>query len=186
MVISAIMQGTQFTIEQRYMEIYILDPFEFAGWEGIWGILVCLILLPIFQFIPWDSEICNNGVVEHSINAIDQIFANFVLVVLIWSSITVIWFYNGFGLQVTNLVSATNRVVLRQLKIVLIWIFFLLYPYEGHETFKPLQFVGFLILVFGVFLYNEVIVLRFWGMDQNLLIKDDKSNDEFIELEESL
>lgn len=63
-------------------------------------------------------------------------------------------------MAVTKMVSSTNRVVLRQLKIVLIWLFFLLYPYHGNESFKPIQLIGFLVLVFGVFLYNEVIILH--------------------------
>jgi len=38
MVGSAIMQGTQFAIEEKMMDTYYLSPFQFAGWEGIWGI----------------------------------------------------------------------------------------------------------------------------------------------------
>ena len=93
-------------------------------------------------------------------------------------------FYNGMGLAVTKLVSATNRVICRQLKIVLIWVFFLIYPLEGHETFKPLQLGGFIVLVFGVLLYNEIIVLKMCGLDKNLIIKQSET-DEFVELEET-
>ena len=184
MILSAVAQGTQFTVEQRFLDLYQLDPYEFVGWEGIWGTLLFLIILPIFQMIPCNSVYCTNGRLENSMFALDQISSNHWLIIFILGSMTSVTFYNGFGLTVTKLVSATNRVIVRQLKIILIWLFFLIYPYEGSESFKPIQFLGFMVLLFGVFLYNEVIVLRFWGLSDNLIIQDTEK-EEVIELENS-
>ena len=33
--------------------------------------------------------------------------------------------------------------------------------------FDFLQLGGFIVLVFGTLVYNEIIVLRFWGFDYN-------------------
>ena len=188
MVLSAVMQGTQFAIEEKMLRTYYLQSFQFAGWEGLWGLLLLLITLPILQFIPWEAELCNDGYVENSIFAMEQIWNSPRLILLTLSSIIIICLYNGLGMAVTKMISSTNRVVLRQIKIFLIWLFFLAYPYDGNESFKPLQLIGFIILVFGVFLYNEVIVLHFWGLADHLDIqkdKEDKHDQDYIEFEDT-
>jgi hypothetical protein len=40
---------------------------------------------------------------------------------------------------------------------VTIWIFFLLYPGYGHETFKLMKLVGFTLIVIGVMTFNKFI-----------------------------
>jgi hypothetical protein len=30
-----------------------------------------------------------------------------------------------------------------------------------------LQLIGFIILVFGTLVYNEILIIRFWGFDYN-------------------
>lgn len=62
--------------------------------------------------------------------------------------------------------SATSRTTLKQTKIVLVWVFFLIYKGKGHETFKPLQLVGFIILVTGIMLYNEILIIPFFGFNE--------------------
>jgi len=73
---------------------------------------------------------------------------------------------NGLGMIVTKYASAANRVTLQQSKNLLIWIFFLAYRGHGHEEFKVLQLTGFLVLVCGVILFNEVLEIPILGFDQ--------------------
>ena len=84
--------------------------------------------------------------------------------------------YNGFGITITKHMSATSRTTLKQTKIVLVWVFFLGYPGDGHESFKPLQLVGFIILVTGIMLYNEIIVIPLFGFNQNTTSAIEKRN----------
>lgn len=44
------------------------------------------------------------------------------------------------------------------------------YQGKGHESFKVLQLIGFAILVFGILLYNEIIVLPFLGFNKNITL----------------
>ena len=41
--------------------------------------------------------------------------------------------------------------------------------YDYDEKFTILQLIGFLILFVGVLLYNELLVIRFWGFEKNTL-----------------
>lgn len=36
-----------------------------------------------------------------------------------------------------------------------------------HEDFNYLELIGFILLVFGTLVYNEILVLPFWGFDKN-------------------
>lgn len=36
-----------------------------------------------------------------------------------------------------------------------------------HESFNTLELFGFILLVLGTLVYNEIIVLPFWGFDKN-------------------
>jgi hypothetical protein len=50
---------------------------------------------------------------------------------------------------------------------VLIWLFFLTVPVAGaEETFKWLQFLGFILLIFGTLMYNEILVIPILGFNQ--------------------
>ena len=44
--------------------------------------------------------------------------------------------YNGFGVTVVRYTSATTRAIVEQLRIITIWVFFLMKPGFGHETFS--------------------------------------------------
>ena len=178
MIGSILIQGSQFIIEEKFFGKYFLSPMRVVGWEGIWGSLVFGSLLIIFQFIPCDFELWSStGVIEDSWFAMRQAGNNpFTLVMLIWSVLFIAG-YNGFGVTITKYMSATSRTTLKQTKILLVWIFFLAYQGKGHESFKILQLVGFIILVMGIMLYNEIVVLPFLGFDKHITLTNKKTTE---------
>ena len=62
--------------------------------------------------------------------------------------------FNFFGLSVTRSVSATARSTIDTCRTLFIWIVSL---GLGWETFKWLQILGFAFLVYGTFLFNDVV-----------------------------
>lgn len=62
--------------------------------------------------------------------------------------------FNFFGLSVTRTVSATSRSTIDTSRTLFIWIVSL---GLGWETFKWLQVAGFALLVYGTFLFNDLI-----------------------------
>ncbi len=62
--------------------------------------------------------------------------------------------FNFFGLSVTRTVSATARSTIDTCRTLFIWIVSLAL---GWETFKWLQIVGFALLVYGTFLFNDIV-----------------------------
>lgn len=62
--------------------------------------------------------------------------------------------FNFFGLSVTRTVSATARSTIDTCRTLFIWIVSLAL---GWETFKWLQIIGFALLVYGTFLFNDIV-----------------------------
>ena len=75
---------------------------------------------------------------------------------------------NIFGILITKFATSAHRATISQVKVVSIWIFFLLYSgYGTQESFLPLQFIGFTILVGGVVIFNEILEIPFLGFNMN-------------------
>lgn len=73
------------------------------GWEGVWGFLTWLVLLPIFQNIKCDNKlICTNGVIEDTLGAIDDYAANPMLIILSVALIIDVSILNIAGVNVTK------------------------------------------------------------------------------------
>ena len=62
--------------------------------------------------------------------------------------------FNFFGLSVTRSVSATSRSTIDTCRTLFIWLVSLA---VGWESFKWLQVIGFIMLVYGTFLFNDII-----------------------------
>ncbi len=48
LVISQLFAGSMFIVEEKLLGDYYLDPLKVVGLEGLWGLLIYCVLLPIF------------------------------------------------------------------------------------------------------------------------------------------
>lgn len=62
--------------------------------------------------------------------------------------------FNYFGLSVTRTVSATSRSTIDTCRTLFIWLVSL---GLGWESFKWLQVAGFAMLVYGTFVFNDIV-----------------------------
>lgn len=73
--------------------------------------------------------------------------------------------FNGSGVAVTKYGSSPQRATLDTARTVIIWLFFLIFPVPGGEVFSYLQLVGYIMIVPGTLIYNEIVVIPFCGFD---------------------
>lgn len=87
---------------------------------------------------------------------------------------------NTTGVGITKYGSAAQRQTVGLAKNMLVWIVFLWIPiayfdkkveppvwrYKELEKFSILQLIGFLILVVGVLIFNEIIKVPWLGLDK--------------------
>lgn len=137
-------------------------------------------LLPILGTIKCDNkDLCPYGSVENTTRAFDDFDANKILIMLSVFICFSIACFNAFGVSVTKNASAAQRSTIDTSRTVIIWIFFLIVPFNGkREDFSVLQLFGFIFLVFGTLVYNEILVLPFLGFDQYTKIALKKKADE--------
>jgi drug/metabolite transporter (DMT)-like permease len=199
-LIAQIFSASQFVIEEKIMSTYSCHPLKVVGWEGIWGSILYAILLITFQFIPCTPPpqegtnlsyfICSpndkgDWTLEDTLFAFRQMGNNGVLlfyVILYTCSIAV---YNFVGISVTKYLSSPARAVIDTVRTVVVWFFFLM-PFINRcyrESFNIMQLIGFIFLVSGTLIYNEVIVLPFFGL--NKYVKKDENKHKGIKDEES-
>ena len=48
LIISQLFTGMHFIVEEKLLGNYYIHPLKVVGWEGFWGVVLFLIVLPIF------------------------------------------------------------------------------------------------------------------------------------------
>ena len=88
-----------------------------VGGEGIWGILLFIVIMPLLNFIPcnWDEgcvEHNGKGYMERTDEFFIEITSNVWLGLGILTGIFSITLYNIMGVNITKYVSAVARTVI--------------------------------------------------------------------------
>ena len=163
LLIAQLFAGCLFIVEEYFIGDYYLDPLKVVGTEGMWGTLYFLIALPIMQAVKCDNALCNFNYFENSSYAFAQMADNPLIIVYTLGIMVSIAFFNVCGVTTTKLASAAQRSTVDSSRTVLIWIGSIAL---GFEEFQWQAIPGFLLLVFGTLVYNEIVVLPFLGFDQ--------------------
>ena len=148
-----IFTATQFVVEEHLLEKYSIEPLKLVGWEGVFGFLVTIIVQIILHFAVGQSAGDKYDYFDavEGWRQITHYRAIAVSSILIMISIGG---FNFFGLSVTRTISATSRSTIDTCRTLFIWIVSLALHWE---TFKWLQIIGFILLVYGTFLFNDLV-----------------------------
>jgi drug/metabolite transporter (DMT)-like permease len=170
----------QFIIEEEFIKKYNVHPLEIVGWEGVWGALFYIPVLIVFQNIQcpnpvagkesWTKVLCtrndkNEWILEDSHFAIRQNMNDSSLLFCNIAYCLSIALFNFTGVTVTKIASAASRAVTDTIRTVVIWCFFMLPIVSicNREHFNFVQLTGFLFLIGGTLIYNEIIQLPLFG-----------------------
>jgi drug/metabolite transporter (DMT)-like permease len=161
-LLSLVLQATQCVTEEAIFRKSTCAPMECVGYEGASGILYYLILLPVFQFIHVPKMVSNFGVLEDSVEALSQCADNKYILIMVLTYPIIIAILNVAGQGITKYLSALHRTIIAQCRTILVWAIALMI---GWEKFYVLQLVGFVFVILGSILYNEILVLPFCGFN---------------------
>ncbi|KAM0792464.1 hypothetical protein ACM66B_005139 [Microbotryomycetes sp. NB124-2] len=140
------------------MERHSVDPLLAAGYEGTSGLITTMAGLFVLNAFIGSTKAGRGGYFDaktgwHQIVDNPPVF---------WSSILIaisIACFNGSGLAVTKIISATARSTIDSCRTLGIWMISLML---GWEQFKWLQVVGFALLVYGTFVFNGITTFPHW------------------------
>ncbi|OKL60312.1 hypothetical protein UA08_04132 [Talaromyces atroroseus] len=148
-----IFTASQFVIEEWILENYSMAPLAVVGWEGVFGFLVTVIAMIILHLTVGSTETGQYGYFDLE-EGWRQVTSNRAIAVSSFLIMISIGGFNFFGLSVTKAVSATTRSTIDTSRTLFIWMVSLAL---GWESFKWLQVLGFVLLVYGTFLFNDII-----------------------------
>lgn len=160
-----IFTATQFVVEEWILEHYALEPLKIVGWEGIFGFLVTVVGMIFLHLTIGRHPEGQYGYFD-AVEGLNQITSYRAVAVSSLAIMVSIGGFNFFGISVTRTISATSRSVIDTCRTLFIWVFSLALHWE---SFKPLQIVGFALLVYGTFLFNGInplppfLFLRPWN-----------------------
>ncbi|XP_037276046.1 transport and golgi organization 9 isoform X1 [Rhipicephalus microplus] len=159
-VLAQVITASQMVIEEKFVTKYKVAPLQAVGWEGFFGFVVLGTLLVPMYFIPAGNTIFQNpgGQLEDAIDGFIQIKNSWHVALGVVGTVLSIAFFNFAGISVTKELSATTRMVLDSVRTLVIWLFSLAVRWQG---FNWTQIVGFVVLILGMFLYNNVIIRPF-------------------------
>ncbi|KXL44134.1 MAG: hypothetical protein FE78DRAFT_81164 [Acidomyces sp. 'richmondensis'] len=148
-----IFTAAQFVLEESIMEKYSMDPIRVVGWEGLFGFLVTLIGMGVLHAAIGQTAAGRGGYFDARAG-FNQMFHHRAIAVTSLLIMISIGGFNFFGLSVTRQISATSRSTIDTCRTLFIWIVSL---GLGWETFKWLQVLGFILLVWGTGVFNEIV-----------------------------
>ena len=139
-----------FIYEEFILKSYDIEILDIVGWEGFWGSLVAGIFLIISFLIP-------NFIIGFSDNflvASYQFLHSKYLFLGVLAGAFSIGPFNYYGTHLTKIASAAHRSTICSMRMFIVWMISLAI---GWEEYRPQQLYGYLIMTFGVLLYNDVI-----------------------------
>ncbi|KAK5108735.1 hypothetical protein LTR62_007882 [Meristemomyces frigidus] len=148
-----IFTATQFVVEESIMEKYSMEPIHVVGWEGVFGCLFTLLGMGVLHGVIGQTAAGQGGYFDAR-EGFYEIFHNRAIAVTSLMIMVSIGGFNFFGLSVTRNISATARSTIDTCRTLFIWLVSL---GLGWETFKWLQVLGFVLLVYGTALFNEIV-----------------------------
>lgn len=137
-----IFTATQFCLEEWILENYALEPLKVVAWEGLFGLIVTVVLQIILHFTVGISKAGKHGYFDAE-EGYRQVFTNRAIGISSLAIMVSIGGFNFFGLSVTRSISATSRSIIDTCRTLFIWIVSL---GLGWESFKWLQVVGFALV----------------------------------------
>ncbi|RMD42081.1 hypothetical protein DV735_g3051, partial [Chaetothyriales sp. CBS 134920] len=148
-----IFTATQFCLEEWILENYALEPLKVVAWEGLFGLIVTLLIQLVLHFTVGVSRAGKYGYFDAA-EGYRQVFAHSSIAISSLAIMVSIGGFNFFGLSVTRSISATSRSIIDTCRTLFIWIVSL---GLGWESFKWLQVAGFALLVYGTFMFNDLV-----------------------------
>jgi len=150
-----VVAASQMVLEEKYVSGLDIPALQAVGWEGVFGFSILGFLLIPFYFIRVPEGFSDNPrqVLEDALEAFVLMGSNPLIIFALTGTILSIAFFNFAGITVTKEISATTRMVLDSVRTLFIYVVSLALRWQN---FFWLQIVGFILLVMGMALYNDV------------------------------
>jgi hypothetical protein len=164
-IIAQALQAFQTIVEEQLLHDVDARESEVVAFEGFWGLfLQTFIAMPLANILPEDA---GEGIFEHSIESFMMLFSSWKLVGLVIAYSVAIAGLNITGMIFTAISTAIHRNIYEALRSIAVWALSVIIYYcapnsgagEKLTLWSLLEGFGFLLSIFGSFIYNRVVKL---------------------------
>ena len=172
--LSYIMLSIQCVIEKYLMEVYRLSPYKLLFFEGVFGVLICIVSSIISYFIPCgEYEFCkfNNNKLYDFIADMYYFWndGNFRLFIFLFF-ITSGFFY--FFYMLTLYYFSPNQQAVSEPMSSLFMFFYFAIAINFEKTWqKGLCLVGYISIIISALIYNELLIIYICGLETDCKIE---------------
>jgi uncharacterized membrane protein len=163
-IFAQMFQSAMLVVEEKYLGKYSVPPLQMVGLEGLFGSIFGVFLLFALQ---------GTGL-EKSTEAMYMMGSDRAVQFGCVASMFSIAFFNWSGVTVTQTASAVARSTIDVSRTALIWAVELLMMWN---TFSWLELVGFVVLIAGTLMYNDMIKVPGMYVEAARLLTDDVKKD---------
>jgi drug/metabolite transporter (DMT)-like permease len=160
-------QSTMLVVEEKYLSKYNVPPLQMVGLEGLFGSLFGVFLLAAMQVTGY----------EKASEAMYMMGASSAVQFGCVASMFSIAFFNWSGVSVTQTASAVARSTIDVSRTALIWAVELMMAWN---TFSWLELVGFVVLIAGTLMYNDILKVPGLYSEANRRLSDDLKKDTVV------
>jgi drug/metabolite transporter (DMT)-like permease len=154
-LLAQVFTATQYVLEEKILttENSSVTPLLAVGLEGIFGIILVLVVSPVYFVVM----------------KVDPIKLFYQINFMLWISFIVLVFtiaiINYLGLTLTKNMSSVSRTTVDACRILVVWIVSIII---GWEVFSLIQLLGFLIMLSGIYIYfsSEGLLLPYLTDDE--------------------
>lgn len=172
-LLAQLASSAQCTFEEYLLQGKKVSAKLTVAMEGFWGIIAQGVLLVIFTNIPGSD----NGTLESwpdTTTMYCSLPGSEMLLTLTLTYMVSIAMYNLAGLKVTKSISAVTRCLVDSCRILVVWFISLGMYYFGDQRYgvpwtnaSYVQVLGFILLIAGTLIYNEVLHVPGLDYDQD-------------------
>eukprot|EP00118_Oscarella_pearsei_P003488 m.14499 g.14499 ORF g.14499 m.14499 type:complete len:395 (+) comp25766_c0_seq1:174-1358(+) len=179
-VMSELLYSCKIVYEEKILKKHGFDPFQAVGLEGIIGsVLTCAIIICLY-FVPATLSELRPKRLENGIDAFIQIGSNWKVAVAILGFVIGHSVFDCSGLIVTCEISAVTRIILENVRVLIVWMASLSL---GWETFTHYQLIGYCVLVGAALIYGNLVFVPLWKKCRERKKKKNEVNRNDIPLE---
>jgi len=157
-VVAQVIVAVQMIVEEIFIDKYDVPPLQVVGWEGVWGLTFLSGVLVAMYYVPSPAAFCayppHCDHFEDAYDALVNMQHSWQLSAALGGNLLSIAFFNAIGVAITKHLSAATRMVLDSMRTLVIWAFSMGVGWEAFCWNSP---VGFVVLLAGILLFNEVV-----------------------------
>lgn len=171
LIAALVIQGFYLVFEESILKKYEISPMRWAGTAGHFAMIHMFNYIVIFSFVPCpDAWLCTiGGSFEDPYRAIRDLWEKKKILFWCLTMMLSIAFYNFASLSLIQRVSSVYRSLWDSARTISVWVFSVALGLENFSPSAfPFQLCGFLGLLLGNFVYNEIVELKFCGLNKDL------------------